>query len=595
MPRAGRQSLATSVLKPPPSRLARCLFAALLALATGAAWSAGPVTVIDGVDADLAAEVRTAAGDDNLSCDTPRWILSAHARSLATELRTRLRARGRYGPQISTHLTRPDDCWTIRLDVTPGPETHIRSVDVDVQGAGRSDPELAKVLAGHRLAVGQTLDEGRYEDLKTALSRTALERGYFDADFSEARIDVYPDAAAADIVLHFVTGDRYRFGDLDVSMTPMKLGAPLVERMTRWTPGAPYTLGAIQSLRERLISAAYFRDVDVQAEPEARQDGRVPVRAQLKLRPRHEVRGGVGYASDLGPRLHAGYENRYLNRRGQQFSATADLSPVINEERLSLRMPTSGEGDPWLVIDAGHVRERTDTANSRTLSLGVRRVHGGPWNLRMSEFLELSREQYDVSTDSATAVLLMPGVSFSRSERWQAKPLELGWRLEARVRGAAEPVSSTSFLQGQIEVEGAVPLGPEARLVSRLKVGSTWTSQLRDLPSSVRYFAGGDRSIRGYGYDQLGPKGADGQVRGGRHIVVGSVEAEHVVWKNWSAAVFVDGGGVFNDFTEPTYTGVGFGVRWQSPFGPVRIDLAFPLDDQDHAMRLHVGVGSTFR
>ncbi|MEE4362141.1 MAG: BamA/TamA family outer membrane protein, partial [Pseudomonadales bacterium] len=157
------------------------------------------------------------------------------------------------------------------------------------------------------------------------------------------------------------------------------------------------------------------------------------------------------------------------------------------------------------------------------------------------------------------------------------------------------PVSTASFLQGEVRAELALPLGKRSRALTRVELGGTLADALAGLPPSVRYFAGGDRSIRGYGLDDLGPLDDNGEVSGGRNLVVGSLELERLVYGNWSLATFVDSGGAFNDFTEPVSTGVGVGVRWHSPFGPVRIDLAVPLDDPSRSVRLHLGVGSTFQ
>ena len=554
-----------------------------------------PVTTISGVSDDLAEVVLRNSGDNDLRCDTPRWLMRNHLRGVESELRSLLRGRGHYAPSFDSSIARSENCWTPSVTVEIGAQTRIRSIDLRIDGPGERDRELREIVEAPGIRVDEGLREARYEGLKGRLARVALERGYFDADFTAARIDVYPEQAVGDITLHFATGQRYRFGDLEIDVTPTELRPELLERITRWIPDTLYELEQLQDLRARLRSSGYFAAVDVQADPDARSDGSVPVRATARLRARHELSSGIGFATDVGPRLKLGYENRYLNSRGHQAGAETRLSPVIQEQRFSYRMPTSGSGDPWLVFDAGYLAEETDTAESSTVSTGVRRIHGGPWNLRVTEFIELSREEFDVASDDDVAILLVPGFSFGRSERTRVRPLELGWRFDVRVSGAAEPLATTSFAQAEIDLQGAIPLGEVSRLVSRLRFGTTWADALAGLPTSVRYFAGGDQSIRGYGLDEVGPLDDSGEVRGGRHLLVGSIELERVVWKSFSAALFVDSGGAFNDFSEPLTTGVGFGIRWQSPFGPVRLDFATPLDDPDTSFRFHFGIGSSFR
>lgn len=585
MPRAGRPLLAT-------------LFCTLL-LSAGVSAATDAVTVpateIQGVEDDLADRALAAVGDDELRCSTPRWIVRNRLGALESELRMQLRARGHHGPVFEPGLRREEDCWRPRMDVTPGPRTRIREFRLRLQGPGSEDPRLRALAEKPGLAREGVFIEGDYEALKQRLSRIALERGYFDSNFPTARVDVHPDQAAADIDLVFATGERHAFGELELEVRPRELSTGLLQRLTDWNPGAPYAIEDIQALRTRLTRSGYFDGVDVRARPEERADGRVPVRADLALRAQQEVSGGVGYATDLGPRLHAAWENRYLNREGHQADVRVDLSPVLREIRASYRLPTPGRGDPWLVLDAGHAVERTDNVDSSTFSAGIRRVHAGPWKTRMSEFIELTHEDFDIAADDDVAVLLTPGVSLGRNVRRNSDPLEIGWRFETSVRGAAEPLATTSFLQGRLDLERAFPLGERGRLVSRMQLGATWADALTELPASVRFFAGGDRSLRGYDLDALGPRDDRGEVRGGRHLAIGTLELEHMVWRRWSAALFVDHGGAFNDFTEPVSTGIGVGIRWQSPFGPVRLDLATPLDDPDRAVRLHLGVGSTFR
>lgn len=554
-----------------------------------------PTAEISGVSDEIAGAALRSVGDSQLRCDTPRWIVRSYLRRVETELGKLLRGRGHYAPSYDTALSRSADCWVLSIAVERGEQTRIRSIDLVVQGPGEDDPKFREILDAPGIAVGEGLREARYETLKGRLVRVALERGYFDADFTSARIDVYAPDAAADVTLRFETGMRYRFGDLDIDVAPTELRDDLLERITRWQPDALYELQQIQNLRTRLQAAGYFADVDVQADPDAREAGRVPVTASASLRARHELSSGIGFATDLGPRLNLGYENRYVNARGHQAGANLDLSPVVQEQRFSYRMPTSGSGDPWLVFTAGFLAEDTDTADSETISAGVRRIHGGPWNLRITEFIDLSREDFNVAADDDVAILLVPGISVGRSERTRVRPLELGWRFEVRLSGAAEPLATTSFTQAQFDLERAFPLGEVARVVSRVRFGTTWTDALADLPTSVRYFAGGDQSIRGYALDAVGPVDDNGEVRGGRHLLVGSLELERMVWNNFSAALFVDSGGAFNDFSEPMSTGVGLGVRWQSPFGPVRLDFAHPLDDPDSIFRVHFGIGSSFR
>jgi translocation and assembly module TamA len=167
-----------------------------------------------------------------------------------------------------------------------------------------------------------------------------------------------------------------------------------------------------------------------------------------------------------------------------------------------------------------------------------------------------------------------------------------GLRLDIGMRGASKQVvSDTNFFQLQGGIKGITPLGNHNRLIARGRLGATRTDEFHLLPSSVRFFAGGAQSVRGYAYQSLGPKDAAGKVVGGKYLMVGSVELEHSFNAQWGMALFYDGGNAIDNIEDKLERGAGFGVRWQSPVGPVRIDLASAVTRDGKPWRLHITIG----
>jgi translocation and assembly module TamA len=171
---------------------------------------------------------------------------------------------------------------------------------------------------------------------------------------------------------------------------------------------------------------------------------------------------------------------------------------------------------------------------------------------------------------------------------------ERGHRTYGSIKGSAEGVvSDTSFVQLYGQTKRITRLWPSARLLTRLEYATTLIDELETLPPTVRFFAGGDLSVRGYAYKSLGPKDEFGEVVGGKHLLTGSVELDQRVAEQWSVAAFVDAGNAFDDYGNlDIVTGVGAGVRWYSLLGPIRIDIAVPLEnDAPDNYRIHITVG----
>jgi len=167
-----------------------------------------------------------------------------------------------------------------------------------------------------------------------------------------------------------------------------------------------------------------------------------------------------------------------------------------------------------------------------------------------------------------------------------------GSRIGVDLLGSADALGSdVSFLQARLAGKWVHRVSDAGRVILRGEVGSTLVDTVEDLPASKRFYAGGDQSIRGYGFEELGPTDASGNVVGGKYLLVGSVEYERRLFGKWGAAVFYDAGNAFNAIDEGFNHGTGIGLRWNSPVGPVRIDLAVALSKPGDPLRLHFVIG----
>jgi translocation and assembly module TamA len=244
-----------------------------------------------------------------------------------------------------------------------------------------------------------------------------------------------------------------------------------------------------------------------------------------------------------------------------------------------------------IIYNIGQVNEKTDVSDStvRTIGTNLNR-NRGPW--RESLFINYQVEEFVVGSDRGESTLLMPGVNWTRSWGNDIITSFDGIRFDIGLRGAREDfLSDVSFVQLHGGVKAINRLGQRNRLITRGRIATTWTKDFQQLPSSVRFFAGGAQSVRGFSYQSLGPKDNTGEVIGGNHLMVGSIEFEHSLNHKWAAAMFYDVGNAMDSFADKLERGAGLGIRWRSPVGPVRLDLATAMSRDDRPWRLHISIG----
>jgi translocation and assembly module TamA len=556
------------------------------------AWASAAAAEVElaGVEGAPAANVLAYLDLDGEPCDAPRWRVEQLYRASPSRVGEALQAFGYYEPRIEPELTFDDACWHARFTVALGEPVRIRTLAVALSGEAETDPPFQTALAEVDLTVGAALDHGAYERLKRRWADLARERGYAEAEFTASRIDVYPDERAADIELTFVSGVRYTFGRTELQQNV--LTERLVSSFITFREGEPYDARRLTDVYATLANSGYFRSIDVRPLGADRATRTIPVAVTLTSAARLHTSYGVGFSTDTGPRFRFGRNNQRFNERGHQFGINSQLSPVVSEVTANYRMPINDSRAEWLNFDVGVEREDTDTAESKRIELGARRVHERRGDWTRTELLSLRIEDFAVAEQESRARLLMPGVDWTRIRADNEIRPTFGSKLSLEVRAAHDAVvSDTTFVQAIAQGKWIWSLPSGQRFIVRGHVGATEEREFEELPASVRFFAGGDNSVRGYDFDTLGPVDADGNVIGGSSLATGSFEFEQPLRARWSLAFFVDAGNAFAGSRIDAKTGTGIGGRWQSPLGPIRIDLARPVRDDIDDWRFHVSLG----
>lgn len=564
---------------------------AAIALFVGRAAAATLDVQISGVDGPLFENARAYLSIEqnrDLPNLTELQVRLMHERA-AQEIAQALRPFGYYRATVISDLVATADGWRARYRVDPGPALPIAQLDIRILGPGAEDSALVNELQRMPLGVGRPLVHEDYERTKQRLQRLAAERGYFDARFRAHEIRIDLDLYEAAIQLHLDAGPRYRFGT--TRFAQQELDDALLQKYVPYRAGDPYEGDGLLDLQGALLDSDYFADVRVISRPEQARDERVPVDVELTPVSPHRYTFGVGYGTDTGARASVGWEVRRINPQGHRFTSELSVSEIRNSLNAAYSIPFKDPRSDRLVFSAKHSEEETDTSFSRLSTIGaaVERAKTG-W--RQTYSLQLQRETSEVAGLRQTTDLILPGTVWQRIYAADRLNVRSGHRYLVDLHGGSETLGSDiSFLQTRISGKHIFSPWQSGRFLGRWDLGHTVGADTTELPASQRFFTGGDQSVRGYKYQTLGPTDAAGNVLGGISLAVASIEYEHRLQGRWSGALFYDAGYAFDDPDEPVARGAGFGLRWRTPIGLLRVDLAQALDRDGRPWRLHLVIG----
>ncbi len=511
------------------------------------------------------------------------------------EISKALQPFGYYKAKVDAKLLKLEGGrWQANYHIDPGPRIPVGIFDFQLNGDVSSDPAFIELIDDFKLKPGAAFKHVEYERIKSELALLASVRGYVRAKFTLNQVEVDLESYKANVYLHFEAGARYQFGE--VRFSQMVLDESLLRRYLTFKQGDPFHLDRLLELQQALNDSDYFSVVEVSSgEPDA-DSLQVPVDIQLNARKRHRLSLGLGYGTDTGARAKFGWQIPRYNKRGHHIDTQASISQLGYSLSTQYTVPIYNPRTDQLVYSAGQVNEKTDSTESTLKTVGVNiNRKKGLWRTNMS--LNYQQEDFTVADVDDQTRLFIPGMNWSRvwgKEFWGNQVIDFfdGVRLDLGVRMATKDLlSDLDFSQYNGSIKSINRLGAAHRIISRGRLGYTNTEEFDQLPTSIRYFAGGAQSVRGYRYQSLGPVDANGDVIGGQYLIEGSIEYEYSINPRWGIAVFLDAGNAVNSLDDELKQGAGFGLRWISPIGPVRFDIASAISREDRPWRLHINIG----
>ena len=518
------------------------------------------------------------------------------------QTRTALEPFGYYNPKIGIEAPREGDHLTVIISIDKGEPVRVRKSSIHVENWAEDDKYLQQDLKNFQPKPGDVFDHTSYEASKLVITRRLSERGYFDADFTQRRVEITRAENAADIDLTWDSGRRYDMGEVRFQYDYFRPG--LFNPLVYWDEGSYYHEGKLDRLRESLTKLDYFSTIDIQPKPEEADDqGRVPVEVKLERAKRTIYTAGLSYGTESGPGVRGGMERRYINDRGHKLDSQLDYALKRKSLTETYKIPAFDWLDGWYLFSGRLYDEQTKYIDLRNIKLTAAR--SGQINRYWTAIASVNalRErwrysagsEHDFTSQYQSSTLLYPQLDANYVNVDDRTLPRHGIAANMMMRSGLSGVGSdASFVQAQAKLRWFLPAGADSRMILRGEAGSTWTSDLLAMPPSLRFFAGGDDSVRGYAYREVGPRTPkpDEFALGAKSVVTLSAEYEHYFNGGpIGGAVFIDSGSAFDD-TPDWHTGIGFGVRYRSPVGPVRVDIAHGLDDPDSIVQLYINIGA---
>ena len=579
-------------------------FAFIAIMQPAFAQDARPLIQISGAQERLEENIRALLSVSSERCNTELRRLNRLLPQVSLDVERAAQALGYYDVEQRNQFTKTDACWELNIQLTLGEPVSFGDITINVapdptRTATQNDP-FAALLSALPIQTGEQLNHSEYENLKSSLSATAVENGYFAARFTRSELRVDIDSKRADVQIEFDPGERFRFGNIRISPIE-ELSQSFISRFLPFSAGEPYSTEMLIELRESLNNSQYFDEVAVTPQLNASQAlnatsvREVPINIDLSMRPRRTWSTGLGVTTDIGPRVTLAYEDRFLNRSGHRLNSDIALSPLDQRGNLTYNIPMSEPSTESLSFSTGYVGQDNDTFTADTFKLGTSyRSSVDPWLLGQdwlqNIFINYQNERSEINNVREQSDLTITGINWTKTITDDPIYPTQGWRLFTQISGASSAVfSDLSFLQLYGSAKFIKSVGA-SRLLLRSEVATSIVGGVEELPVSIRYFTGGDQSVRGYKYGTLGALNDDGEVIGGKHLLTASIEYDFPVRGSWRGAVFYDAGNSFADYTKLSLnSGVGFGIRWLSPIGPIRADIAHGLEDG--GFRLHITMG----
>ncbi len=500
---------------------------------------------------------------------------------------------GYFAPVIHVDVATINGKRDVHITVESGPRTHIRNVELKFDGPiVEQDPQrVAQLRNAWELPVDAPFRQADWDKAKNDTLFQLGQKRYHASKMTFSRAVVDADSDTASLAATYESGPPFTLGPLVISGT-RRYPEQIIRNVNPLSVGEPFDADRLQELQRQIQATPYFSNVIISVTEDPEKAENAPIEVKVREFPEQRIQSGVGYTTDTGASVNSRYSYYNLFGSAWTFDSQARIEQYRQGGYAEIGMP------PDSLAYTNSLRGSFDRTylnglDQRSAQIGVKRARSRE---RYDWAYSLDFYRTDERPDGGQRFLnkaLVPAFSWNRRDVDDLIFPRQGNLINTQIGFAAKPLlTDQSFARLYGRIRQYFPVGQRDIVIARLELGAVLTNgNSNRIPSSLLFFAGGTSSIRGYTYQSIGRQ-QNGTTYPTKFLGTASLEYQHWVTREWGGAVFWDVGTATDNYRHPTplYHGVGFGVRWRSPVGPVNLDLGYGVHDRRFSPAISLGV-----
>lgn len=501
-----------------------------------------------------------------------------------SELIDGLKASGYYDATVEKLLEIKADQYISKFAITLNRPILLKKIAIinnieDNALAIAIDDKINKIIT-----TGDIITHAKYEDIKAITLATIKSTGRLSAHYEDSVLEIDKDQYIANIKLNINSGPQYYFGNID--FVTDNYSRKLLKKYLPFKSGDKFSAQSLNNLLENLNGSGLFNKVRIIPKPNLNDanDTTVPITIKLKEKPKNIYSGGIGYGTDTSFRGNLGWHHKRVGRPGHILNTGIKASSINNNIFASYKIPGKRANLDSLIYQLEKENISIDERNEKKIAASVMKSKQYKYfnNIIGATYL-FERFRNTDATEKQSTQYFIPSTNFELKHITDNIFFDSGYRFNIKLQGALDNIlAESSFIQAELNYRFAYLLLEDSRFIFDTKLGVTKAQNFDDIPPSLRYFAGGDNSIRGYRYQSLGTMKIDDAgkeyVEGTKHIATFKFEVEKAFSEKVSFATFYDVGNAIDSLNADFAQGVGIGSRIRTPIGTLKLDLAKPLN-----------------